>query len=206
MVLAGKDWQKELRRMIRRKKKTIIYPSQNVMSRRIEGELGGEKDYRGFRAGIFYFKLSTLIDQDLAGEILRVIYTNCRDVPDFKIATLFLNDPLHRLIHTKSMDKRFSSAYKKLDEFYSYYAEEYEPYSGVMEHLFPAINIYERKSYPKNVDLCVIFTDRFGIEIQPHIQDEIRKMEKNWLYVCVDKDRPLEILEMPEVMEGSQAE
>lgn len=172
------------------------------MSRRIEGEIGGEEEFTGFRTGIFYFKLSTLIDQKFAADILWFICIKCRDIPNFQIATLFLNDPLHRLIYPRSMVRKASKAYEIVEEYYENYAEEYEQFSGVMEHLFPQIDMYERTSYPKNIDLCVIFTDRFGIEIHPDIQNKIARMQKNWLYICVDKDRPLEILEMPEVMEG----
>lgn len=89
MAYTNKDWQRELKKLLKRKQRTISFPSQNVMSRRIEGALGGEEEVQGFRAGIFYFKLSTLIDQETTSQILRFIYRNCKNVPQYKMATLF---------------------------------------------------------------------------------------------------------------------
>jgi len=44
MAYTNKDWQRELKKLLKRKQRTIYFPSQNVMSRRIEGALGGEEN------------------------------------------------------------------------------------------------------------------------------------------------------------------
>ena len=100
------------------------------------------------------------------------------------------------------MVKKDSNACNIMKSYYESFASEYEECSGIMEQLFPPMSIYSSSSYPQKTDLCIIFTDRFGIEIHPDIEDKIKRLQKSWMYITVDKAKPVEILDMQEVLKG----
>jgi len=189
-------WKNKLRSVLRKKEKVISSYRSDLPSRRIEGALGRETEHMGFKAVIFYFKLSTLIDLELTAKLITEV--GKRAGPSFRhqFATLFMNDPVNRFVYPRSMVKSVNAVNKIMREYYGNYAVEYEPFSGVMEQLFPIVEPYSTRNFPGTDDLCLIISDRFGVEINSQISKKMERLKKNWIYACLDKDRPVEIIDM----------
>ncbi|MFY9114149.1 MAG: hypothetical protein WAO23_02780 [Dethiobacteria bacterium] len=191
-------WKEQLGRLISSKRRSIL--QQDGASTERTGKLEVEnKENHDFRAGIFYFKLSTLVDIDFTSEVVQEILDQI-EIPENMYATLFLNNSINEIIHPHSMVER-NKVVEIIRDYYEEYAEENELFSGIMEQLFPKHDLYANNFYPDHRDLGVIFTDRYGIEIDPSIEKDIRKMGANWLFICIDKYRPLEITELHELID-----
>lgn len=159
---------------------------------------GGESEAsRSFRRGIFYFKLSNLVDLDLTGEIIQDIVGRI-GTREKNHATFFLNNSNNEIIHPNSMVKE-SDVLATVRDYYEKYADENEFYSGVMEQLFPEHGQYG-DFLPGLQDLGVIITDRYGIEVDPSVEKDIRSMGGNWLLICADKHRPCELIKLKELV------
>ncbi len=128
------------------------------------------------------------MDIDFTSEVVQEILDQI-EIPENMYATLFLNNSINEIIHPHSMVER-NKVVEIIRDYYEEYAEENELFSGIMEQLFPKHDLYANNFYPDHRDLGVIFTDRYGIEIDPSIEKDIRKMGANWLFICIDKYRP----------------
>ena len=186
------SWKENLERLILSLKGKDEDSAENIAS---SGGEGGE--CRSFRSGIFYFKLSNLVDLDLTAEIIRDIVGRI-GTRKKNYATFFLNNSNNEIIHPNSMVKE-NDILATVRNYYEKYADENELYSGIIEQLFPEHGQYG-DFHPGLQDLGVIITDRYGIEVAPSIEKDIRSMGGDWLLICADKHRPCELMKLKELV------
>ncbi len=194
-------WRRELGSLIKEKTNMMPYSVQDVSGKITEkGEFGEKTKPTGYRSAIFYFKLSTLLDQEITSEAIKEITRKMKPRSKHRFATLFLNNSVNELIYPRSMVTSENAVNQTMIEYYKKYACQNELYSGIMEQIFPRLDLYVKHSYPGTNDLCVIFTDRYGIEIAPSLINKINKIKNNWLLISADKNRAIEITEMKEIL------
>ncbi len=190
-------WQRDFGRLVQRKRKVLSRYSQNVMSRRIYGELGGEAEYMGFRLAILYFQLTPHLDLDRVDKLVWIMSRKMRNlVAPTRFATLFLNDQDYKLMHPRSVVSSTTAVTRIVREYFEEYSSSNEPFSRTLKQLFPRQNPYSRGQYPGKADLCVVFHDKRGITVDPDIREKVEMLSRNWIWVCVDKGTPVRISEV----------
>ena len=184
------QWISTFKRLVRRKRKTITHQSYDVVSRRIEGEMGGDAEFSGFRAAILYFQLSSTMQLDesillaVTRELKQHIYPNRTKRRRF--ATLFLNNEEYGLIHPRAMMNEPKLVIKEVLNCYQQYAKSHEMFAAVLKQSFPGTNIYSRTHYPSSSDICILFHDRRGIALDPTLKHR-SVLEKRALWIGVDQ-------------------
>lgn len=178
------DWEIDFTRLLRRKAKIISHYSYNVPSRRIEGYMGGETEYSGFRAAILYLQLSSRIDLDIVHRAIYLLSRNMARTVDNRgaYAMLFLNDEDFNPIQLPSMVRSVSAVNSIIHEYYSNYAIEYEKYSNILKQLFPRTS---------KEDLCVLFHNEQGVSIGSEIIPKVTRNKRNWISICAEKNKPV---------------
>lgn len=170
--------------MIDRKMTCISYYNPNKYDY-YHDTMGGEDDYEGFRSVIFYFKLSDKINLDKVKEVVKVIVNTVNKRSPFKIKLhpLFLNSEEYKLLHPKYCVKNYIYVNQYIDEYYDKYTSTNQNYSNTLKELFPPIGIYSRTTYPKHEDLCIVFQDDDGIEIEYIIKSRVLNLKRNFIFI-----------------------
>lgn len=183
------EWYTKFKQQVRRKTKTLLVRDRNVESRRIPGQLGGERDFTGFRNVIMYFQLSrklNLENNHRLRYILRYLdrFTHKKVGRAERFAPLFLNDENFKLIHYARMIHSENSVIQMVRDYYEEYAGSCEKYSHRLTELFPRRMRYGGgRRPPGREDLCLVFHDQDGIELAEEVRDKYEKTKRNWIWL-----------------------
>jgi hypothetical protein len=183
------NWERELFRLMRRKANSISFYDHNRVSRRIDGYIGNESEYQGFKTLILYFQLSLNICTSKVKRVVEYLMrkSNRYRPSSISICTLFFNNSENSLIHPKQSVKSRQQVCKIIDEYYQEYASINEKYSETISTLFPKIDLYARTQHPTQKDLCVIFHDNREIKFDNQILSKVKKIKGSFILINVDK-------------------
>ncbi|MFW5787845.1 MAG: hypothetical protein ACOCV3_06215 [Halanaerobiales bacterium] len=189
--MQDKKWYEDYLDFIYERKKRIYYREYSAASRRIRGQVGTDRIFKGYRSVLLYFKLSKKID--LTDKLLDKVLCPLKSFtkPDKtglnRFATLFLNNSDYELIYPEEMVNKCEAVKYIVNDYYQKYLPEMERYNDKLKQLFPFLTL-SSKTYPTHKDLCLFFQDKDGIEITEDVGDILKYVNETCLWITVKGD------------------
>lgn len=172
---------------------------QNAYDYRHES-MGRESSDNGYRSAIFYIQLSKKIDPEILYGFLRA--TNHYMVNNYgsnaKFNMLFLNKEDGKLLHPGKPCGGSFNALRAAKDYFAQYADTNSSYSKKLSNLFPPSDLYDRETYPSNVDLCVLVCDEDGVEFDEKIKFSAIKKPNRFIQIKVLPGSMFEVMRLRE--------